>query len=168
MECAVAELDGKCDVLTAARAEHHGRCRGVKTWAVRCDEHVGCEPFLVNFAKGAESVGAALLAHLHKDLTVKAELALSAQNRSQSGEVDPVLAFVVRRAAPIDAVFLDDRLPRSQPIPPLVFLSGHDVAVPYAKTVGRLSSSCRSAIIRGVPSGSGLSKNSQLKPSSDR
>ena len=126
---ALAQIECEVEVACAARTKKNCRPTGLQTWAVRGDEHIGGQQFLLLLANFTQPRRANLFAGFDQHLKVKAQTPALFKYRIHRSEVDRVLAFVVCGAAPVQTIaFVRDR-PWRQAAAPLLVLSANHVAV---------------------------------------
>ena len=102
MVAALPQVHDEIHVQRAARAEEDRRPPGREPRAVGSDEDVGRELVAVPLAHLAQAGRADLLAGLDQHLEVEAEPAARRDRRVDRGEVDRVLALVVRGAPAVE------------------------------------------------------------------
>src|ERR1700716_1752966 len=80
-------------------------------------------------ARGMQTRRTELLAHFDEQFRVEAEASAGVEYPAKRGEVDRVLALVVRGAAAVPAAVDGGHGPRRTAIAPLLVVTGNDVAV---------------------------------------
>ena len=128
---ALAQIDDKVDRVAAARPKKQRRPIGRDPRAVRGDQQIRPQEFiLVLGAKLAQSGGAHFLSHLDQNLGVEAEAPTLGDDRGERGDVDAVLSLVIGRAAAVKARALDGQRPGRKAAPPQIVEAAHGIAVP--------------------------------------
>ena len=127
---ALAQLQCQVEVGDAARAQEQRRRCGAQPRAVGGDQRVGGQRLALQRAELGQAGRAGLLAGLEQPLGVEAELAAARfDHPGQRGEVDAVLALVVRRAAAVEPVAVLRQRPWAAAARPRGILAAHHVAM---------------------------------------
>ena len=127
---ALAQIDHEVDRVAAARPEKQRRPVGRDPRAVRGDQQIRAQEFmLVLGAKLAQPGGAHFLSHLDQNLYVEAEAAALGDDRRERADVDAVLALVIGRTAAVDARALDGQHPGRKARPPQIVEAADGIAV---------------------------------------
>ncbi|MNP36950.1 hypothetical protein D3C76_1303730 [compost metagenome] len=110
---AFAQIDHQLEVEHPARAEKNRRSGCRQARAVLGNENIRRERFAVGGTERIQARRAFFFAHFQQQFDVETQLAVASLERLfQRGQVDQVLAFVVRGAAAVPAIAFDRDLPR--------------------------------------------------------
>ncbi len=127
---AFTQVHRQLEVEHPARAKKQGRARRCQAWAVGGDENVCGEFFCVGPAERAKTRRAVFFAHFQQQFDVETQLAVAClEGLLQSGQVDQVLALVVRSATSVPAFATFDDLPRRQARLPLRVITANHIAM---------------------------------------
>ena len=133
MVAAFTRIHREVDRERAAAAEKDRRPVGREPWPVRADQHVGAQQAGVLGAEFAQARRAHFLAHLDQPFGVEAEAPACRHHRRHRGEIDRVLALVVRRAAAVIAAVTLGQRPRRKTVLPRIVEAADRVAVAIAE-----------------------------------
>ncbi|RMS12091.1 hypothetical protein ALP75_200844 [Pseudomonas syringae pv. actinidiae] len=131
---AFAKVHRQLEVEHPARAEKQGRARGCQTWAVGGDENIRRKLFGVCLAERAEAGRAVFFAHFQQQFDVETQRAVAClEGLFQGGQVDQVLALVVRGATAVPAITALNDFPRRQARLPLRVIAAHHITMAVAE-----------------------------------
>ncbi len=122
---------------SATRAQEQGRLIGVQARAVRGQKQISRQALCMLLAKLAQTDRASLFTRLKDGFEVETQTPIASLNDLfQRGQINAVLAFIVRRPPAVPTFPFDLQFPRRQAFTPLMVMSGHHVAMPIGQNRG--------------------------------